>query len=52
MLLMRGATQHYWQHQLPKTRKPTNPRINLTFRVICQPAKARAGRNREAGSVA
>ena len=33
-LLMRGETQHYWEHQVAKTSKPTNPRINITFRVI------------------
>ncbi|MCL1468365.1 alpha-ketoglutarate-dependent dioxygenase AlkB family protein [Argonema galeatum] len=33
-LLMAGATQHYWQHQIPKTSKKVEPRINLTFRVI------------------
>jgi alkylated DNA repair dioxygenase AlkB len=34
LLLMQGTTQHFWKHQIPKTKKPTNPRINLTFRVI------------------
>jgi alkylated DNA repair dioxygenase AlkB len=34
LLLMRGATQHFWKHQLPKTKKSCGPRINLTFRVI------------------
>jgi alkylated DNA repair dioxygenase AlkB len=33
-LLMRGSTQHYWYHSLPKLTKPINPRINLTFRII------------------
>lgn len=33
-LIMRGTTQHFWQHQIPKTAKPVEPRINLTFRVI------------------
>ena len=33
-LLMSGATQHFWQHQIPKTSKKLAPRINLTFRVI------------------
>jgi alkylated DNA repair dioxygenase AlkB len=33
-LLMRGATQHSWLHQVPKETKPRGPRINLTFRVI------------------
>jgi alkylated DNA repair dioxygenase AlkB len=34
LLIMRGQTQHYWQHQLPKTRKPVGARINITFRHI------------------
>ena len=34
LLLMRGTTQHYWKHQIPKTKKPLGARINLTFRVI------------------
>ena len=34
LLLMKGKTQHFWKHQIPKTAKPINPRINLTFRVI------------------
>lgn len=34
LLLMKGKTQHFWKHQIPKTAKPIYPRINLTFRVI------------------
>lgn len=34
LLLMRGTTQHFWKHQIPKTKKPLAARINLTFRVI------------------
>ena len=34
LLLMKGTTQHFWKHQVPKTAKPVGPRINLTFRVI------------------
>jgi alkylated DNA repair dioxygenase AlkB len=34
LLLMKGTTQHFWKHQIPKTAKPISPRINLTFRVI------------------
>lgn len=34
LLVMKGATQHFWQHQLPKTKKLVGPRINLTFRKI------------------
>jgi alkylated DNA repair dioxygenase AlkB len=33
-LLMRGETQHIWEHQLPKTSRLTNKRINITFREI------------------
>lgn len=34
LLLMKGALQHYWQHQVPKTARELPSRINLTFRVI------------------
>lgn len=34
LLLMQGATQHHWLHQLPKTTLVTSPRINITFRCI------------------
>lgn len=34
LLLMQGNTQHNWLHQIPKTAKPIEERINLTFRVI------------------
>ncbi len=33
-LLMAGETQYFWQHQIPKTSRKVEPRINLTFRVI------------------
>jgi len=33
-LLMKGTTQHFWQHQIPKTTRSLESRINLTFRVI------------------
>lgn len=33
-LLMKGTTQHFWKHQIPKTSKPIGERINLTFRII------------------
>ena len=35
-LIMAGATQHHWLHQLPKTKAPVGPRINLTFRRMQQ----------------
>lgn len=34
LLLMKGETQHFWKHQIPKTAKSIAPRINLTFRII------------------
>ncbi|TAG53441.1 MAG: alpha-ketoglutarate-dependent dioxygenase AlkB [Cytophagales bacterium] len=34
LLLMKGETQSYWKHQLPKSKKYNYPRINLTFRTI------------------
>ena len=34
LLVMRGPTQHHWQHQVAKTRSPCAPRLNLTFRLI------------------
>ncbi|WP_222983632.1 alpha-ketoglutarate-dependent dioxygenase AlkB family protein [Flagellimonas meishanensis] len=34
LLVMSGKTQHFWQHQIPKTSKKIGERINLTFRVI------------------
>jgi alkylated DNA repair dioxygenase AlkB len=33
-LVMGGATQHFWQHQVPKTALKIGERLNLTFRVI------------------
>ncbi|MDP4996511.1 MAG: alpha-ketoglutarate-dependent dioxygenase AlkB [Akkermansiaceae bacterium] len=34
LLDMRGETQRCWLHQLPKTKKVTTPRVNLTFRKV------------------
>lgn len=34
LLIMKGTTQHFWKHQIPKTAKPIGNRINLTFRKI------------------
>ncbi len=34
LLIMAGKTQHHWLHQIPKTAKPIQERINLTFRSI------------------
>lgn len=34
LLVMKGSTQHHWVHAMPKTKKVTAPRINLTFRTF------------------
>lgn len=34
LLVMKGETQHFWKHQIPKTEKEIGKRINLTFRII------------------
>lgn len=34
LLVMKGTTQHFWKHQIPKTAKPIGSRINLTFRSV------------------
>lgn len=34
LLIMKGSTQHFWKHQIPKTAKSIGSRINLTFRII------------------
>ena len=34
LLIMRGALQHHWIHQIPTQKKVKDPRINLTFRTI------------------
>jgi alkylated DNA repair dioxygenase AlkB len=40
LLIMQGDFQQYWQHQVPKQLKVTEPRINLTFRFIHQTGKS------------
>lgn len=34
LLMMKGGTQHLWEHSVPKTKRVNSPRINLTFRTI------------------
>lgn len=34
LLIMKGTTQSFWLHSIPKSRKIKEPRINLTFRTI------------------
>ena len=35
LLVMKEQIQTHWMHQLPKSKKIKEPRINLTFRTIC-----------------
>ncbi len=34
LIIMAGTMQHYWKHEIPKTKEPVGQRINLTFRWI------------------
>jgi len=34
LILMAGATQRCWKHSVPKTARPVEPRLNLTYREI------------------
>lgn len=34
LLVMKGTTQTNWLHSLPKTKRITRPRVNLTFRTM------------------
>lgn len=34
LLIMRGQFQALWQHQVPRQKRITDPRINLTFRYV------------------
>lgn len=34
LLIMAGTMQQFWQHEVPKTKRPVGERINLTFREI------------------
>ncbi len=37
LLVMKDATQTYWRHCLPKSKRIKTPRINLTFRtMVCE----------------
>lgn len=38
LLVMKGATQHYWKHGIEKQSLPCGPRVNLTFRRILESA--------------
>jgi alkylated DNA repair dioxygenase AlkB len=40
LLIMRGGTQENWLHQVPKTKRPVQERVNLTFRVVVAEQRA------------
>lgn len=42
LLVMAGTLQRHWRHCIAKTRRPVGARINLTFRLITDPAQSRA----------
>jgi alkylated DNA repair dioxygenase AlkB len=42
VLIMRGDTQANWLHQIPKTAKHVEERLNLTFRAIVAPRPVRS----------
>mmetsp|Transcript_22688 Transcript_22688/g.56358 ORF Transcript_22688/g.56358 Transcript_22688/m.56358 type:complete len:123 (-) Transcript_22688:155-523(-) len=34
LFVMRGRTQQFWKHSLPKTKKCSEERLNLSFRFV------------------
>lgn len=44
LLVMRGDTQRSWHHAVPRTARPTGPRVNLTFRRVTPAEPGRPGR--------
>jgi alkylated DNA repair dioxygenase AlkB len=36
LVVMGGSVQTFWKHQLAKTRRPVDERINLTFRLVLE----------------
>ena len=45
LLIMRGATQTHWKHQLPKTKQALRCRLNLSFRLIVDPLPPQRSRS-------
>jgi alkylated DNA repair dioxygenase AlkB len=42
LLVMKGTTQTHWLHSLPKTKKVSTPRVNLTFRTMVDSPQMRS----------
>jgi ABC-type antimicrobial peptide transport system permease subunit len=36
LIIMAGTVQHFWKHEIPKTKEDVGERINLTFRKIME----------------
>lgn len=34
VLIMRGSTQQLWEHEVPRSKRVKEPRVNLTFRKV------------------
>lgn len=47
LLVMGGAMQHFWVHEVPKTSKSVDQRINLTYRRIVTDVDQRSARRRD-----
>jgi alkylated DNA repair dioxygenase AlkB len=43
LLIMKGDTQRFWKHQIAKTRRVVEARVNLTFRNIRQSSSKEQG---------
>lgn len=43
LLLMKGRTQHCWQHGISKLTRPCGPRVNLTFRYLITASRRTTG---------
>jgi len=43
LLIMEGDTQRFWKHQISKSKRVSEPRVNLTFRNIWREPLAGGG---------
>jgi alkylated DNA repair dioxygenase AlkB len=43
LLVMKGPTQHAWQHGISKRAAPCGPRVNLTFRFLVPASRRTTG---------
>ena len=38
LIIIAGSMQQFWKHDVPKTKKIVGERINLTYRLVIEPA--------------